>query len=79
MLPVSVRVPTQRPLSLSVISVTLVANDKGDSEMMLGAVHRSPDICLMTEENPGKSQLGDHPMKGLCNLSSPQMGSLTLK
>ena len=29
-----------------------VANDKGDNEMTLGAVHRSPDICLTAEENP---------------------------
>ena len=34
----------------SVASVTLVANDKGDNEMILGAVHRS-GICLTAEEN----------------------------
>ena len=28
--------------------------------MILGAVHRSPGICLTAEENPGKPQLGDH-------------------
>ena len=28
-------------------------------EMIPGAVHGSPGICLTTEENPGKSQLGD--------------------
>jgi hypothetical protein len=27
--------------------------------MILGAVHRSPGICLTAEENPRKSQLGD--------------------
>ena len=32
-----------------------VANDKGDSEMILGAVHRSPGICLTAEENPQKT------------------------
>ena len=37
-----VRVPSQRPLAPSVVSVTSVANDKDDNEMMLGAVHRSP-------------------------------------
>ena len=36
-----------------------VTNDKGDNEMILGAVHRSPGICLTAEENPRKPQLGD--------------------
>ena len=27
--------------------------------MIPGAVHRSPDICLAAEENPGKLQLGE--------------------
>ena len=39
-------VPSQRPLAPSVASVTSVANDNGDNEMILGAVHRSPGICL---------------------------------
>ena len=34
-------------------------NDKGDNKMILGAVHRSPGICLTAEENPGKLQLGE--------------------
>ena len=38
------------------------------------AVHRSPGICLAAEENPGKPQLGDGLMKGLCDQSSRQMG-----
>ena len=46
-----VRVPSQRPLAPSVASVTSAANDKGDNEMILGAVHRSPGICLTAEEN----------------------------
>ena len=71
--PAIVRVPSKRPLAPSVASVTSVANDKGDNEI-LGAVHRSPDICLTAEENPRKSQLGDRLLKGLCELSSPQMG-----
>ena len=33
-----VRVPSQRPLALSVASVMLVANDRGDNEMIPGAV-----------------------------------------
>ena len=38
--PAPVRVPSQRPLAPSVVSVTSVANDKRDNEMILGAVHR---------------------------------------
>ena len=45
--PAPVRVPNQRPLVPSVASVMWVAND---DEMILGAVHRSPDICLTGEE-----------------------------
>ena len=71
--PSSVRVPSQRPLALSVASVVY---DKGDNEMIPGAVHRSPGICLRAEENPRKPQLGDRLMKGLCDQSSSQMGSL---
>ena len=41
-----VRVFSQRPLAPSVALVTLVANDKGDNEMILEPVHRSPGICL---------------------------------
>ena len=44
--PAPVRVPSQRQLARRVASVTSVANDKGDNEMILGAVHRSPGICL---------------------------------
>ena len=50
----SVRVPSQRPHAPSVASVTSVANDKGDNEMILGAVHRSPGFALQlgkTREN----------------------------
>ena len=49
--PAPVRVPSQRQLALNVTSVT---NDKGDNEMILGAVHRSPGICLTAEENPAR-------------------------
>ena len=34
-------------------------NYEGNNEVIPGAVHRSPGICLTTEENPGKPQLGD--------------------
>ena len=54
--PAPVRVPNQRPLAPS---VTSVANYKSDIEIILGAVRRSPDICLTAEENPRKPQLGD--------------------
>ena len=60
--PAPVRHPSQRPLAPSIASVT-VTNDKGDNEMIPGAVHRSPGICLTAEENPGKPQLGDRLMK----------------
>ena len=63
--PAPVQVPSQRPLALCVTSVTSVANDKSDNEMILGAVHRSPGIYLTAEENPRKPQLGDRLMKGL--------------
>ena len=64
--PAPVLVPRQRSLVPSVASITSVANDNvADNEMILGAVHRSPGICLTAEENPRKPQLGDHLMKGL--------------
>ena len=56
----------------------LPANDKGDNEMILGAVHRCPGICLTAEENPRKPQLGDRLME-LCDQSSSQMGPLSFK
>ena len=65
------RVPDQRPLTSSVTSVTSVANDKGDNEMIPGAVHRSTVICLTAEENPGKLQLGDRLIKRCAN--SPRL------
>ena len=52
--PAPVRVPSQRSLApsvASVTSVTSIANDKGDNEMIPGAVNRSPGIWLTTEEN----------------------------
>ena len=61
--PAPVPVLSQRSRAPSVASVTSVANDKGDNEMILGAVHRSPGICLIAEENPRKPQLGDRLMK----------------
>ena len=77
--PAPVRVPSQRLLAPSVASVTSIAIDKGDNEMILGAVHRSPGICLTAEENPRKHQLGDRLMKVRYDQSSPQMGSISSK
>ena len=77
--PASVRVPSQRPLAPRAASVTSVANDKGDNEMILGAVYRSSGICPKAEEKSRKPQLGDCLMKGLCDQSLPQMGSLSYK
>ena len=65
--PAPVRVSSQRPITPSVVSVTLVANDKDDNEIILGAVHRSHGICLTAEKNPRKPQLGDRLMKELYN------------
>ena len=56
--PAPIRVPSQRPLAPSVTSVTSVGYDKGDNEMIPGAVHRYP-AYLTAEENLGKPQLGD--------------------
>ena len=53
--PAHVRIPSQWPL-LRVSRQS--ANDKSD-EMIPGAVHTSPIIYLIGEENPGKPQLGD--------------------
>jgi hypothetical protein len=50
--PPPVRVPNQSLLVPSVASVTSVVNDKGDNEMIVGAVHRSHGIYLKAEENP---------------------------
>ena len=77
--PAPVRVPSQRPLAPSVASVMSVANDKGDNEMILRAVHRSTGIFLTAEENAKKPQLRDRLIKGLCDQSSPQLGSLSSK
>ena len=74
-----VRVPNEGPLALSVASVMSVANDKDDNEMTLGAVHRSPGICLTADENPRKPQLGDCLMKRLYDQTSPQMGFFSSK
>ena len=77
--PAPVRVPSQRPIAPSATSVKYVANDKDDNEMILDDVQKSPGIYLKAEENPGKPQLGDRLMMGLCDQSSPHMGSLSSK
>ena len=70
--PAPVRVPSQRPLTPSVESVMSVTNGKGDNEMILEAVHRSPGLCLTAEENPRKPQLGDRLMKEKLRLGTAE-------
>ena len=73
--PAPVRVSSQRPL---VPSVACHCRDKGDNEMMLGAVHRSPVTCLTAEENPGKPQQGNLLMKGYATSHRLKWGLLSL-
>ena len=47
------------------MSRQLSVADRVDNEIIPGAVHRSPGVCLMPEETPGKPQLGDRLMKRL--------------
>ena len=63
--PAPVRVPSQWLLSRVSRQSSLLPNDKGDNEMIPGAVHRSPGIYHTAEENAGKPQLGDHLMKAV--------------
>ena len=62
--PASVRVPYQIPLASSVTSVAI---DKGDNEMIPVAMHKSPYFYLTALETPDKSQLEERLMKGLSN------------
>ena len=48
----SVRVSSQRPLSSSVASVTSVANDKGDNEMILGLCTDLLAFALQLRKTP---------------------------
>ena len=57
--PAPLSVPSQMPLVPVSSQLRLPANDKGDNEMIPGAVHRSPGIYLTAEDNRGKPQLGD--------------------
>ena len=69
-----VRVPNQKPLAPD---VTSVANDKGDIEIIPGAVDRSPGMCLTAKENSGKPQLGPvGPVIGSNEVSFFQMRSV---
>ena len=47
-----VRVPSQRPLAPSVASVTSFANDKGDDQIILGAVKELLAFTLQLRETP---------------------------
>ena len=75
MLPAPVRIPSQRPLTPSVTSVTSVANDKGDNEIIPETVHRTPGICLKLSKTSARRPSG----KGAVRPSSPQMRSLSSK
>ena len=65
--PSPVPIPSQRPRESRQSSLS--ANDKGDNEVIPGAVHRSHGIYLTDEKNPGRPQLRDcrlttsHPLK----------------
>ena len=54
--PAPVWVPSQKPLAPSVAQVTSVANDKGNNEIILRSVHRSPSIYLTAEESLEKPE-----------------------
>ena len=73
----SCRVPSQRPLAPSVASVTSVTNGKGDNEMILGAVHRSPGICLTAKEKPQKTSARRPSVEGAVQMKGPQMESIS--
>ena len=47
----------------------MLANHKGDNEVIVRTTHTYPRICLTAKENPGKLQLGDRWWK-LCDQSS---------
>ena len=74
--PAPVRVPGQRPLAPRITSVTSVAKDKGDNEMIPGAVHRSPGIYLPYSWEKNQKTLARRPSD---DQSSPQIGSLSSK
>ena len=81
--PAPFRIPSQRPLALSVASVMSVTNDN-DNEMILEAVHRYPSIYLTAEENSRKPEGAVRPIITSNGVSDegavrPQMGSLSSK
>ena len=43
----------------------LSADVTRDNEMIPGAVYRFPGVYLISEENPGKSQIGDRLMNAI--------------
>ena len=62
--PAPVMVPSQRPLAPNVASITSIANDKGDNEIILGAVRRSPGFCA-------------HMIRGRYAILSYQLGNIS--
>ena len=71
------RVPSQSPLTPSITSVTSIANDKGDNEMILGIaqIWHLP----YSRGKPQKTSARRPSMKGLIDQSSPQIWSLSSK
>ena len=54
--PAPVRVPSQRPLAPSVTSVTSVANDDGDNEMIPGTRLLPPNEVARIAQHVGKGE-----------------------
>ena len=77
-LPAPVRVTIHYYLPRVSRQSRLSANDKGNNEMIPGAVHRSHGIYLTAEKTPGIPQLEDR-QRRLRDQSSPKMGSHTSK
>ena len=73
--PAPVRVPSQRSLAPSVMSL---ANDKGDNEKIPGAVHRSPGVFLKAEESPGKPHRVVHSINSFYGTTVENKGKLIL-
>ena len=63
--PALVQVQNHCPLARISRQSCLKSNNEGDNELILGADHRSPSICLSAEEKPRKPLLGDPVMKAV--------------
>ena len=61
--PAPVRVPSEKPLALSVASVTLVANDKGDNEMILGVCTDLLAFALQPRKTSARRQADERAVR----------------